>query len=184
MISRTISWISRYLDLTAEEQVIPRKLESINPTLVIPLEYFWEQAGPTVREIFTVDHSAAGVDTIMIDFKNDLDTLLIDWTWTNVDATDNYFINLDLLDIDKVNQTTIYRERITGVATPGLVTRTSNDKSHSTLTPNQMTLPRLIRSTESLTCFVDDGGVLATANVLTIRTVSFPKNGPLPRLAF
>lgn len=184
MISRTLNWISRYLDLTAEEQVVPRTLESINPTLSIPLEYFWETVGPTVRENFVIDHDSGDIEQIAIPFKDDLDTLLIDFTWINNGGANGYFINWDLLDINKVSQTTLWRENINGGVSPSIVTRTTSFAGRVNLVDNSYFLPRLIRNTEELRWFVDDGGVGANANELVIRTVSFPKGGPLPRLAF
>jgi len=184
MISRTLNWLSRYLDLTAEEQIIPRKLESINPSLVVPLEYFWEAVGPTTREVFVVDHSAGDVEVFAIPFKPELDTLLIDWTWVNNDGTTNYFINWDIVERDQVNQTTVYREFVRANVSPGVVTRTAISTGSTALYNNSQSQPRLVRSGEQLNFFVDDGGANADLNELTIRTVEFPKNGPLPRLAF
>lgn len=184
MISRTIDWLARYLNLTGEEQIIPRKLESLNPVLSIDLDYFWQTVGPTQRLFLTFDHAGQAATQIVIPFNTDLDTLVLDWTWINLGGANFYFINWDLIDINQINQTTIYRERISGTAIPGIVTRTQNNTASVNLTPNQFTQPRLIRSTERLVWFVDDGGVGADANTLTVRFVEFPKNGPIPRLAF
>lgn len=184
MIQRTLDYISKLLNLTAEEQVIPRKLESINPSLVIPLEYFWEAVGPTQRTDFLIDHSAGSINTVVIPFNDDNDTLLIDWTWVNTGGVANYFVNWDLIDIDKVNQTTIYRDRVNGPTQPAIITRTADHIPLADLIPNQMTQPRLIRNTEELRWFVDQGGAGAIANTLTVRFIEFPKGGPLPRLAF
>jgi len=184
MISRTLNWLSRYLDLTAEEQIIPRKLESIRPVLSIDVDYFWETAGRTIQQVIPFDHSAGSATQVIIPFKPDLDTLLIDWTWINLGGAVSYFINWDLVDIEGTDQTTLFRDQVNGTLTPTIVTRSDNKPAQPRLINNLGILqPRVIRSTEQLIWFVDDGGAGATANTLTIRTVEFPKNGPIPRLA-
>lgn len=185
MISRTIDYLHRLLDLQAEEQIIPRKLESINPTLVIPLEYFWSAAGPTVRDTVIVDHSLAGVETIIVPRSEAAeDTVLLDWVWAQNAASQNYAVDLRLRDVDGGAVTTIFHVVITGAFT-GIVTRGEfSTLDGPRLFPNQFTLPRHVRANEELSVLAADGGAAATGNSITTRLVRFPKDGPIPRLAY
>jgi len=185
MISRTINWLSRVLDLTAQETLIPRSIESMNPTLVIPLEYFWAAVGQTTRITTTVDHSAAAVETVIVPRStNDQDTILLDWVWNQNAASNNYDVDMRLRDQEGGAVTTIFHVVIVSTQA-GFVTRGIFQVTRAPfIFPNEMTIPRHVRANEELSILAGDGGVLATGNAITARTVSFPKDGPIPRLPY